>query len=103
MKLKKYNTLSDWDTAKSGLVYPSVGLIEEDSSVVYMPPPPPPPIHTLPIKAVFYDSATGKMVYTVTVTSTGKSTNVTVTDVCQYESSDFGSGEHYDFSEQGTC
>lgn len=54
--LKKYNTLSDWATAKSSLEYPSVGLIGEDDSVVYMPPP---PIHTLPIKAVFYDSATG--------------------------------------------
>ena len=31
-------------------------------------------------KSGHYDSATGKMVYTVTVTSTGKSTNVTVTD-----------------------
>ena len=27
-----------------------------------MPPPPPPPIHTLPIKAVFYDSSTGSFV-----------------------------------------
>ena len=31
-------------------------------------------------KSGYYDSAIGKMVYTVTVTSTGKSTNVTVTD-----------------------
>lgn len=60
-KLKKYNTLSDWETAKGGgdLLYPSVGLIKENSSVVYMPPP---PIHTLPIKAVFYDSSTGSFV-----------------------------------------
>lgn len=57
-KLKKYNTIEDWETAKSSLVYPSVGLVG-DGSVVYMPPP---PIHTLPIKAVFYDSATGNFV-----------------------------------------
>lgn len=38
-KLKKYNTLSDWDTAKSGLEYPSAGLIKEDRSIVYLPPP----------------------------------------------------------------
>lgn len=56
--LKKYNTLTDWDTAKSGLEYPSAGLIKEDRSVVYMTQP----IHTLPIKAVFYDSATGNFV-----------------------------------------
>lgn len=61
-KLKKYNTIEDWEAAKSNLVYPSVGLVEQDSSVVYMVPPPPPPIHTLPIKAVFYDSATGGFV-----------------------------------------
>lgn len=57
-KLKKYNTIEEWETAKSGLVYPSVGLVG-DGSVVYMPPP---PIHTLPIKAVFYDSATDSFV-----------------------------------------
>lgn len=55
--LKKYNTLSDWDTAKGDLVYPSVGLIEEDSSVVYMTL-----LHKLPIKAVFYDSSTDSFV-----------------------------------------
>lgn len=38
-KLKKYNTLSDWETAKSNLVYPSVGLVEGDRSVVYMERP----------------------------------------------------------------
>jgi hypothetical protein len=56
-KLKKYNTLSDWETAKSNLEYPSVGLVGY-GSVVYMTPP----VHTLPIKAVFYDSATGSFV-----------------------------------------
>lgn len=62
-KLKKYSTLSDWETAKGGgdLEYPSVGLIEEDSSVVYMEKPFP-RLLELPIKAVFYDSATGKFV-----------------------------------------
>lgn len=58
-KLKKYNTLSDWETAKSDLEYPSVGLIEYNSSIVYMTPP---PIHALPIKAVFYDSSTGDFI-----------------------------------------
>lgn len=33
-KLKKYNTIEEWETAKSGLVYPSVGLVE-DGRVVY--------------------------------------------------------------------
>lgn len=62
-KLKKYNTLSDWDTAKGGgdLEYPSVGMIEEDSSIVYMKKPVI-PVHTLPIKAVFYDSSTDSFV-----------------------------------------
>lgn len=56
-KLKKYSTISDWEAEKSNLVYPSVGLVG-DGSVVYMTPP----VHTLPIKAVFYDSATGGFV-----------------------------------------
>lgn len=38
-KLKKYSTLSDWETAKSNLVYPSVGLVGEDSSICYMERP----------------------------------------------------------------
>lgn len=37
--LKKYNTIEEWDTAKSGLEYPSAGLIKEDRSIVYLPPP----------------------------------------------------------------
>lgn len=55
--LKKYNTIEEWETAKSNLKYQSVGLVG-DYSVFYMTPP----FHTLPIKAVFYDSATGSFV-----------------------------------------
>lgn len=56
-KLKKYNTIEEWETAKSDLEYPSVGLVG-NNSVVYMTPI----IHKLPIKAVFYDSSTGSFV-----------------------------------------
>lgn len=40
-KLKKYSTLSDWDSAVGGgsLEYPSVGLVEEDGNSVYLRSP----------------------------------------------------------------
>lgn len=59
-KLKKYNTIEEWEAAKidGNIPYPGVGLIVEDGSVAFMKQP----IHTLPIKAVFYDSATGSFV-----------------------------------------
>lgn len=59
-KLKKYNTIEEWETAKmnGNIPYPGVGLIVENGSVAFMKQP----IHTLPIKAVFYDSATGSFV-----------------------------------------
>ena len=62
--LKVFNTVSSYEAAKEGEVisYPNISFIDEDGSIVYMTPPPPPPIHTLPIKAVFYDSATGNFV-----------------------------------------
>lgn len=55
--LKKYNTIEEWNAAKSNLKYQSVGLVG-DYSVFYMTPP----FHTSPIKAVFYDSATSSFI-----------------------------------------
>ena len=59
--LKVFETESDYDSAKPDFIYPTVSYVKETDKLLYMAKPII-PVHTLPIKAVFYDSSTGTFV-----------------------------------------
>lgn len=59
--IKLFETESDYDSAKPDFAYPTVSYVKDVDDVRYMTKPII-PIHTLPIKAVFYDSSTGSFV-----------------------------------------
>ena len=59
--LKLFETETLYNEAKPDFVYPTVSYVKDVNRVFYMAKPII-PVHTLPIKAVFYDSSTGSFV-----------------------------------------
>lgn len=57
--LQVFDTEADYESSKDDLEFPTVSYVKDIDTIYYMTPP---PIHALPIKAVFYDSATDSFV-----------------------------------------